>query len=54
MSGRVLATIFDGAMQQNVPYLIDFDASKMQSGIYIARLVGEDGISQHSTLVVIR
>lgn len=54
LSGRVLVTLFDGSLQENTPYSIEFDASKMQSGMYIARLIGEDGVVKHSTLVVVR
>lgn len=54
LSGRVIATVFEGAMQENTPYYIDFDASKMQSGMYIARLIGDDGAAKHSTLIVVK
>ncbi|MBA3704661.1 MAG: T9SS type A sorting domain-containing protein, partial [Bacteroidetes bacterium] len=52
LTGRVLVVLFDGLMQENTPYLIDFDASKMQSGLYIVKLIGADGVAKHSTLVV--
>jgi len=54
LSGRVVATVFEGAMQENTPYYIDFDASKMQSGMYVARLIGDDGVAKHSTLIVVK
>ena len=53
-SGRILATPFEGSMQEGIPYNVDFDASRMQAGIYIARLVGVDGVTVYSTMVVVK
>ncbi|HRH66389.1 MAG TPA: T9SS type A sorting domain-containing protein, partial [Bacteroidia bacterium] len=52
-SGRVLTTLFEGSMQEGVPIYVDFDASNLQSGFYIARLTGMNGITTHSSILVV-
>jgi hypothetical protein len=53
-SGRILAKLFEGSIEEGVPNYVDFDASQIQSGMYIARLVGADGIITYTTILVVK
>lgn len=52
-SGRVLATLYEGPMQEGIQYYVDFDASELPAGFYIARMVGVDGYSAHSSIMMV-
>jgi hypothetical protein len=53
-SGRTLVKLFDGVINSGTPNYIEFDASNMQAGLYIARLIGQDGVIVHSTLMLVK
>jgi hypothetical protein len=51
ISGRYVTTLFEGAALKHVPYSVNFNAEHLHSGIYIVRMMGEDGASTNSTMI---
>lgn len=51
-SGRILAVPFAGMLKENVSTYVEFNAGELQSGMYIARLVTEDGVVTTSTMII--
>lgn len=54
VNGREAARLFDGPVDSNTPYSVNFDAGKLHAGIYIARLTGPDGTGISATVLLVR
>lgn len=54
VNGQQVANLFDGPVQKNTPHTVNFEAGNLLSGIYFARLIGEDGTSISSTVLLVR
>ncbi len=54
LSGREVANLYKGQLRKDAPVRIEFDASGLRAGSYIARLVDSDGRVKHVTMVLVR
>lgn len=54
VNGRLVAKLFEGEMEKDTPYTVNFEAGELQPGIYFARLIGEDGTSIHETVLLVK
>lgn len=52
LSGRILATPFEGMLTEDSSVYVEFNSGKLQSGMYLARLITEDGIVTTSTMII--
>lgn len=52
MSGKMVATVFTGYMQKGVSQQINFNGSRLPTGIYLSRLQTVSGISQQRVIKV--
>ena len=46
MSGKMVATVFNGYVQKGISQQINFNGSKLPAGVYISRLQTVSGISE--------
>jgi hypothetical protein len=46
LTGRILANLHDGPVDQGATYQYTFDVAGLPPGIYIARLTGADGTTE--------
>ncbi len=54
VNGQQVANLFEGSILKNTPYAVNFEAENLQSGIYYARLIGEDGTSISAAVLLVR
>ncbi len=54
VNGREVAMLFEGPVLRNTPYALNFEAGDLRSGVYFARLLGEDGSSLTATVLLAR
>ena len=54
VNGRVVANLFNGTAVKNTPYSIEFNSGNLQAGIYFARLIGSNGESAYSRILLVR
>ncbi len=54
VSGRAVATLFEGPMAKDTPISVQFGSGDLQPGIYVARLIGEDGGGVNATLLLVK
>lgn len=54
VNGREVANLFEGPVSKGTTHTVHFDAGNLQSGIYIIRLIGEDGSSTSGSVLLAR
>lgn len=54
VNGRQVANLFEGQVQMNTTYAVNLDAGNLRSGIYVARLIGEDGTGISATVMLVK
>lgn len=54
LSGSIVARLYSGPVKKDVPYYFDFNPENLQSGIYIAKLLGSSGEMKYSKMILIK
>ncbi len=54
INGKQVANLFDGPVDKNTTNTVNFDAGNLHSGIYFARLIGEDGTNISAAVLLVR
>ncbi len=54
LSGRVVASLYNGMLAKDVAMSVQFDAQELPPGTYIARLIGAQGHMKYTTMVLVK
>jgi len=52
ITGNYIATLFDGTVEQNELYTLEFNAEDLSRGIYFYKLATENGLVRNGTLLL--
>ena len=51
ITGRVVDVLFEGQVDAEVVYTIEFANDQIMPGVYVAQLLGDDGLIMTTTLI---
>jgi len=54
IDGRLIATLFDGAVTENQSNEVEFRSGDLASGMYFYRMITESGMVENRKLLLVR